>query len=62
MTLIHRQHHHINPVKVRLTDDQLSTLESLAHAIGLAPAVMARELLEEAMHRLEALNQQKRAA
>lgn len=56
------KHLHHNPVKVRLTDDQLLKLERMAEANGMQPAVMARELLEEAMRTLEALHQQKMAA
>lgn len=60
MAYTNDKHYHINPVKIRLTDDVMATLLKVAN--GRPPAVLARELLEEGLARLKALNQQKAAA
>lgn len=60
MAYTNAKHYHDNEVKVRLTDDSHEAL--IKAAKGRPPAVVARELLEEGLARLEALNHSKAVA
>jgi hypothetical protein len=57
-----RKHVRDNPVKVRLNDYETEALNKLAESLGKQPAVVAYELMLEALEAWEERYKQHRAA